>query len=226
MDSAHRDSPGTLATIAYTKLRQDLIHGAFDLGSKLRIQALCERYGIGLNPIREALNRLSSEGFVVQTDQRGFQVAELSIGDLEELTKARCWLDGLALRESIQHGNQEWEEGVVLAYHRLSRLPRYLDSQPAVRNPDWSKAHKAFHVSLLSACGTKWIEDFCDQMFDAAERYRNTARNDGPTSRSDLDEHRAIMEATIARKADLAVELLTQHFQLTSQLVRNVLENK
>ena len=34
------------------------------------------------------------------------------------------------------------------------------------------------------------------------------------------------MEATIARKADLAVELLTQHFQLTSQLVRNVLENK
>ena len=106
MDSAHRDSPGTLATIAYTKLRQDLIHGAFDLGSKLRIQALCERYGIGLNPIREALNRLSSEGFVVQTDQRGFQVAELSIGDLEELTKARCWLDGLALRESIQHGNQ------------------------------------------------------------------------------------------------------------------------
>lgn len=217
-------STGTLATVAYNRMRQDLIDGVFDLEAKLRIRLLCERYGIGLNPIREALNRLSSEGLVVQTDQRGFKVAELSIRDLEELTKARCWLDGLALRESITRGGEDWEEGVLLAYHRLSRLPRYLESEPTTRNPAWGQAHQAFHASLLSACGTKWIEDFCNQMFDAAERYRHAARIASSTNRKDLDEHRAIMEAAVARKADLAVELLHKHFQMTSQLVRDVLK--
>ncbi|WP_249225666.1 FCD domain-containing protein [Tardiphaga alba] len=159
---------------------------------------------------------------MVQSDQRGFQVAELSGSDLDELTKARCWLDGQALRESIEKGGADWEERVLLAYHRLSRIPRYLEGQSATRNAEWEHAHKEFHASLLSACGTKWIEGFCDQMFDAAERYRHAARIASSTNRGDLDEHRAIMEAAVARQADTAVALLQQHFQTTSDLVRKV----
>jgi GntR family transcriptional regulator, carbon starvation induced regulator len=40
----------------------------------LQIEAMSERYGIGAAPVREALNRLSSEGLVERRSQRGFFV--------------------------------------------------------------------------------------------------------------------------------------------------------
>ena len=71
--------------------------------------------------MREALNRATNDGLVRQSDLRGFYAAPVSAQDLVELTKARCLLAEVCLRESILNGDAAWEEAIVVAHHRLSR---------------------------------------------------------------------------------------------------------
>src|ERR1700761_9055601 len=153
----------TFASLAYNQLRRDIVAGRFDPGAKLRIQKLCERYEVGLNPMREALNRLSREGLVTQSDRRGFRVISLDFAHLESLNRTRCWLNEIGLRESILHGGERWEEAVLLSERRLARLPRHLgDGEEIVSNPAWEDAHREFHANLLSACGSPWLITYCD----------------------------------------------------------------
>ncbi len=220
MQSAEKQSGETLASHAYQRLRQDIISGAHAPGAKLRILELCERYDIGPSPMREALNRLSRDGLVTQSDHRGFAVTPLSRAHLDELTKTRCWLIDLALRESIANGDSAWEEGVVLAYHRLSRIPRHPSGEERITyNPAWEEAHRAFHRSLIAACGSRWLIGFCEQLFDAADCYRHLARVSSSKRRAPRDEHPAMVEAIVARDTEKAVALLCAHFTRTAELV-------
>lgn len=204
----------TLASAAYERLRMEIITGVFVPGEKLPIRLLCERYGMGLSPIREALNRVSRDGFVQQTDQRGFSVTPLTEADLVDLTKARCWANAVALRESVLNGDVAWEEGVVLAYHRMSRMPQAGEHEAFI-NPAREVAHRAFHRSLIAACGSQWMLGFCEHLFDAADRYRFISRRQPVRDASRFDEHRLIMEAALARDAGKAVDLLTHHINAT-----------
>jgi GntR family carbon starvation induced transcriptional regulator len=222
-----RPTGGTLASATYARLRRDIIEGTIPPGSKLRMRQLCGTYAVGLSPLREALNRLSRDGLVRQTDLRGFVASPLSRAELDELTKTRCWLNELALRQSIEHGDSAWEEQVVLTYHRLSRTPLWVsleDSALRGVNPAWEVAHRAFHASLISGCGSSWLMSFCEQLFDVADRYRNLSRSPALRRERQTDEHKPIMEATIARNADEAVRFLTQHFRRTAELGHRALE--
>ncbi len=217
----------TFAVDVYSRLRQDIIGAVLEPGRKLRTRELCELYGVGLSPLREALNRLLSEGMVEQTAKRGFSVASFSLEDLDELVRARQWLNEIGLRESICHGDDEWEEGVILAFHRLRREPRLVakELQEAGGNVAWNNAHLAFHLSLINACRSSWLIEFCQKLFYASDRYRALSRlKSDPDKR--LEEHRQIMEATIERNADKAVELLIGHFDATAVLVREKIRER
>ncbi|MCC7083272.1 MAG: FCD domain-containing protein [Burkholderiales bacterium] len=215
---------GTLASRACEALRRDIIRAQYAPGAKLHIRSLCERYGVGLSPMREALNRLSRDGLVGRTDQRGFWVMPLDQDHLAELTRTRCWLNEVAIRESIGRGDEAWEEAIVLAYHRLQRTPRHPSGQESVSyDPAWESAHRAFHSSLIAACGSRWLLGFCEQLFDAADRYRHLSRATSRARKLKRDEHRSIMEAVLARDADKAVALLNGHFNATQSLVHDSL---
>ena len=56
----------TLGSSAYEAIRSDIMEGRFEPGAKLQFDALRQRYGIGISPIREALSRLHSEGWVAR----------------------------------------------------------------------------------------------------------------------------------------------------------------
>ena len=212
----------TLASRAFLRLRQDIIEGSFTAGEKLRIRQLCETFGIGVSPMREALNRLSRDGLVEQTDLRGFSVAAVSEEDLVELTRARLWMNEVALRQSIARGDSAWEESVVLAYYRMSRIT----AAPASRDPAWEVAHRGFHTSLIAACGSRWMIRACEQLFDAADRYRYLSRAAHFAEGRRQDEHRPMMEAAIAREVETAVRLLQEHFLRTEERSCNELRRR
>jgi DNA-binding GntR family transcriptional regulator len=170
------------------------------------------------------LNRLSRDGLVTHSEQRGFFVAPFSSDQLDELTKTRSWLNEIGLRESIKRGDDAWEERVVLAYHRLAKLPRHERGPSGQVTDAWESAHREFHASLVAGCGSAWLTRYCEQLFDAAERYRNLSRLlPNKLSTRSKDEHRAIMEAAVARDALTAVKLLNEHFERTARLVRSAL---
>lgn len=220
----HQKRSETHVSAITKELRRDIITGQLPPGGKLKVRQLAERFGVGLSPIRESLNRLSREWLVHHNELRGFSVSSVSERDLDELMRARCWLNERALRESIAHGDSAWEESVLLAYHRLSRIPRLNPNSGPLVNPVWEVAHRVFHRNLINGCGSHWVVDICDQLFDVADIYRHIARaTPAQTAREGGDEHRPIMEAALARDADRAVELLVAHFMLTAELCREPL---
>jgi GntR family transcriptional regulator, carbon starvation induced regulator len=213
----------TLASHVYDRLRQEIIRVAIAPGEKLHIRSLCDRFEVGLSPMREALSRLSSEGLVVQYDHRGFAVAPVSEADLVDLTRARCWVNELAIRNSIANGDAAWEEAVVLSFHRLSRTPTHTPGVENERSPAWEVAHRIFHTSLIAASGSRRLEQYCEYLFDSSERYRHIGRQAGMKGGNRDGEHRALMEAAVARDAAAAAKLIKAHFEHTAELVQGVL---
>ena len=211
----------TRATNLYDQLRGDLLGGDPEPGSKLAIEALAERYATSATPLREALNRLVSDGLVERREQRGFVVAAISAQDLAEITQTRCWLEEVALRASIAAHTTEWEETLVLAHHRLAKTPRSLSDQQFKDNPEWEPLHRAFHRALISGCGSRWLLGFCDQLADQHHRYRRLSAPRAFHKRGVKSEHLQLLEAALQGRANDAVALLRAHFERTAKIIRD-----
>jgi GntR family carbon starvation induced transcriptional regulator len=211
---------GTLAMSIYGRLRRDILTGLFAPGERLPLDALGERYRVGLTPLREALNRLSAEELVLREGKRGFRVAPVSRADLADLAATLCWVVDVALRQSLARGDEAWEEAVVLAAHRLQRLDSRLPSHETGVDPEWERRHRDFHMSLIAASGLRRINDFFAMLIDRYDRYMYLGVD--ATARWPRDaaaEHRAILDAVMARDADLAVRLLQAHIRRTAEIV-------
>jgi GntR family transcriptional regulator, carbon starvation induced regulator len=209
----------TRATAVYESLRADIADGVLEPGSKLRVEAIGARYGVGASPLREALSRLSAEGLVLRSDQRGFSVAPLDWDELPVLTETRVRLESLALRDAIAAHSPAWEDRLVLIVHRLGRTPRSLAAGEHHPNPEWESLHRDFHRTLLAPCPSRWLRGYCAQLADEAYRVRQLAVARSPTRRNEHAEHQAIFEAAIAGRADEATALLAAHYRRTSEIV-------
>lgn len=207
----------TLASSVYHALLDDILAGKLIPGHKLRLQALKNDYNVGNSPLREALNRLSANGMVVREENKGFRVSPASISELQELIRTRCWLEEIALRESIRNANDQYDERIVLAYHRVSKLT--LSNGSSYSSPEQENKHREFHQSLISACNSKILLKYCEQLHEQTLRYRNLAAVVQYREGHEGDEHRAIRDAVLERKADIAVDLLTSHYKITAEIV-------
>ena len=87
------DQPRTLIETAYRQLRRDIIDGQHPAGHKLRVEHLKSTYKVSAGTLREALGLLVSDSLVVSQGQRGFSVAEMSLVDLEDLTRTRVLVE-------------------------------------------------------------------------------------------------------------------------------------
>lgn len=212
---------GTLASSVYQQLRSDILKGRFEPGSKLRLQHLGKQYHVGNSPLREALNRLSSNGLVTREENKGFRVSTASIAELEELIKTRCMLEQTALRESIEFGDAAWEERVVISFHRLNRLEEGIDKGEQHRTSEWEAAHRDYHLALLSACGSNILLDFCRQMHEQTLRYRSLVEVVEYRDIHECSEHRDIQMAVLDRDVERAVEMLHAHYSVTLDIIKS-----
>ena len=203
----------------YAQLKNDIIIGKLTPGLKLKIESLRRDYDVGTSPIREALSLLTSDHLVERIDQRGFRVADISEAEFSELLQTRCWLEERALRESMRHATPEWEERVVLASYRLSRIPRSFSTETFVGNNAWEAAHRHFHMILLSECGSSILLRFCGQLYDQNIRYRQISGASAYPKRDIVAEHDAIRDAVLGGDADLACRLLIDHYTQTGKFV-------
>jgi GntR family transcriptional regulator, carbon starvation induced regulator len=218
------ESARTLATHALHALRKNILDGALAPGSRLRMEELRLRFGMGASPLREALSQLAAEGLVHRLDQRGFRVATADPSELSDLIASRCLIEGAALRASIVAGDEAWEERIVIAHRRLSRVPRSLAVDQFVPNPEWDRLHLAFHSALIGACGAATVLDICETMHHRATRFRNLSNTVAWRQREVGHEHEALMAAALDRRADEAVDLLVNHYRKTGAFVGEALE--
>ncbi|OJA06984.1 GntR family transcriptional regulator [Halomonas sp. QHL1] len=197
---------GTASSRVFDHLRKDLVGGRFVAGEKLAINALKDRYQVGLSPLREALNRLAAYGLLVQENQRGFRVPKLSRDELDDISQMRLEMEGMALERAIANGDSLWEADLLAAAHRLKRADISLD-----KGEEWEHLHTQFHRTLVAPCGSVWLLRFIEQLHDHFDRYRRLGPK-MPTIRQELDEqHHQLVELALQRDAKAARELMDDH---------------
>jgi DNA-binding GntR family transcriptional regulator len=199
----------TAATMVYTRLREAILSGELAPGQKLGIDAMRARFAAGATPMREALNRLVSDGLVISRDLRGFYVADLDESELLELYKARAKFFAFLLREAIEHGDGDWEERVIIAYHRLSKTPWSISEEEFKLNPDFAVRLMDFYIALFSGCGSRWLVDFAVRLHQECNRFLWMVLESKIETNEPESMHRSLVDAVIARDADRAVEVST-----------------
>ena len=211
----------SLSSEAYEQIRHDLIEGTLAPGTKLIVADLQLRYGLGVMPLREALNRLSSEQFVLKHEQRGFSVPPLDIAEYVRIQNARIVIETAALRDSINSHSPEWEDRVVLAQHHLAKASKA--GPDFLLSSEWALAHANFHRELISGCDNTWLLTFAEQLFSQSERYRVRRRqiDTGSLSQSGhlLEEHKAIADAAVDGDVELAIDRLVRHYKKSVETV-------
>jgi DNA-binding GntR family transcriptional regulator len=82
----------------YWHLKAEVLSGSFDEGQRLTEVQLAKSLGVSRTPVREALQKLESEGLVKPLKTRGFCVAKDSREEMEDLFDIRAALEGYAIR--------------------------------------------------------------------------------------------------------------------------------
>jgi DNA-binding GntR family transcriptional regulator len=216
-------SDRTLTSALVDHLRQSIVAGRFRPGDPLRLTELRAELGVSLSPLREALMSLSAERLVNVEAQRGFRMPPVSEAALKEITTLRIELESMALRTAMEQGDLAWESGVAAALHRLLRTGRAPSGSGL---QEWESAHRAFHMSLLSACAMPLLFNFCSLLHDHSDRYRRLFLRTHAGDRDVPNEHKRIAELTMARKIDPACALLRQHIARTGVNVRRALTSE
>ncbi|MHA6344349.1 GntR family transcriptional regulator [Roseivivax sp. CAU 1761] len=203
---------------AYQALRTDIIRGVRKPGERLRIERLRGLYETGPTPLREALQRLSSERLVVAEGQRGFTVAPLDAGEFADLNVARTAIEKEALRLALARGDDAWEARIVAAAYRLEKQDAALAGSGGVTDA-WERANAEFHTALVSACGSSWLLHVRDGLHDICERYRRASIYRHIGARDLGAEHRGIAEAALARDSEAVCRLTEAHFARTAEVL-------
>jgi DNA-binding GntR family transcriptional regulator len=218
-------SSSSLTEGTYERIRTDLIACRLPPGERLKTKDLSASMGVSLGVIREALSRLTAEGFVQAEPQRGFRAAPLSIEELGQLAEATIVLEGICLRRAIQMGDLEWETRVTGAHYRFANTPVHEERDPTRISQQFSAAYAEFRRALLSACDNDWLLRLRDMLHAQSERYRQVCTVLGPKH---LDYHKgyaAVVEAALKRDADRAVDLLSERLRANAASMRVALEN-
>ena len=211
-------SPGeasrtTIASRVSRALRTAILSGEIEPGTKINLDRLRKDHDISVSSAREAIGRLVADGLVEFQDQRGYRVTPISLGNLAEVTFLRSKLEAIALRASIERGDIEWESTVMASLHRLNRTERVAGDLATIEI--WETAHKDFHAALIAGCAMPQLILFCDILQNQNDRYRRRFLLETSGDRNVGAEHSAIAEAAVAREAERACKLISEHIERT-----------
>lgn len=204
----------------HEQLRAAILSGDVRPGAKTSQAELARDLDVGRTPLREAVRMLQSEGLIVTEPNRRVVIASLSIEDAEELYVLRVALEVAAARITLPQLTEadfaELEGYMAQMSHLAGGGP---PSLLLFRAP-----HRAFHQRFVSSVGPR-SSRLLTELYDHAERYRRVY---GSITPGEYDkravEHRAMLDAAIARDADALADALAAHYVATALLVTSALE--
>src|SRR3546814_15247031 len=94
----------------------------------------------------------------------------------------------------------------------MNRVPRHGQREDNEVNRDWEAAHKAFHMALISGCGSRILLANCEKLYDLNIRYRFKSRRKSRQTRTVSVEHDDLKDLALERRSDDADAALTSNF--------------
>ncbi|WP_051791228.1 GntR family transcriptional regulator [Amycolatopsis jejuensis] len=134
----------TPTSIAHA-LRDDLLDGALEPGTRLTEEALTARFGCGRHSVRAGLQTLVSEGLLEHQRNRGIVVPAVTTDRIDDMCSYRSILEIGALRLALAEGAD---------FSAVEEAVRHLESLP--KEAPWRhviEAHSAVHSAIVEAGG-------------------------------------------------------------------------
>lgn len=203
----------TLSDRVFEIVRERIVSGALPETVPIRQDALASELGVSKIPLREALARLEQEGLVAGQANRGYTVRPMSALQAEEIYELRIAVEPSAAAYAARHADDRNRAAAVEAFDRLKDGSDADLLDAAARN-------RAFHAALVAAAGRDLTIELVQRLSVLAERY--VVAHLRPAGRGDRaqEEHRALLEAWLARDADTVQAMLTRHLNDTIEDLR------
>jgi DNA-binding GntR family transcriptional regulator len=97
----------SLNEVAYGMIKEQIIQGKYELGSRIREDHLAEEISMSRTPVREAINRLVSEGLIINRARKGLYLIDPSIEEIGHYIDIRIALEKLAVEKCIETATDE-----------------------------------------------------------------------------------------------------------------------
>jgi DNA-binding GntR family transcriptional regulator len=193
---------------AYAAIYQALTLGRLRPGEHLAEERLAREIGVSRTPVREALRRLSAEGFVEFMPNQGGKVPSLSFDDIREIFDLRVILESYGASLAARQIN-------AAQLHELSELCDAMEKAFAKRRSDYievvSADNRRFHRILLEAARGQRLSRLLPQVIDIPLMHDTYKRFSTADMNRSMRHHRELTEALGAHDADWADAAMRIH---------------
>jgi DNA-binding GntR family transcriptional regulator len=204
---------------AYNIIRKQLVE--FKLRPEARINEvqLARSLGVSRTPIREALNRLASEGFVSLTPNRGFFVRSLSTEGMIDLYEIRSIIECAAFRLMCERASDE-QIGRLRAYWDAI-VEDYQDHAPDVILAE----DEGFHLLIAELSGNPELVSHLAAINARIRFIRRIHIEHRTHDKRQIGFHSAIVEAALKRDVAKGVEFLRDHIEMSVSATQEALKD-
>jgi DNA-binding GntR family transcriptional regulator len=206
-----------LADWVTISLREAILDGYFAPGEKLDQDQIAEELKVSRTPVREALSRLESEGFIEVRPHRGAYMAVVSQQDVFEVYEIRRLLEAAAVRQATP----------LIPESVLDELDRSLtETQVQFDGGDTTKHFASdihFHETILDFVENRLLKEMLDGLTNRISMVRRFAQSrPGPHLVESLKEHRAILQAIRQRDPEQAAGLMRLHLERSALRIQEL----
>ena len=202
----------------YEALRKDIIEGRLKPGQKIIMSEVAKEFGLSDIPVREAIRRLESEGYVHFTPHVGAIVSELDGDKIIELYLIRTELESLATRLAVPHvtsrdidflikKNQEME--LAIQAEKLEKL---------------GALNKEFHLRIYRAAPYPTLTQLIEDLWEKMERTQCVFSFVPERAVESVEEHKKIIEALTAKDTKLAEQLVKNQKSFTMRALQRFIK--
>lgn len=185
-------------------IREAVIVGRLPPGTRMTEGGLAAEIGLSRSTVRTALQRLASEGLVMQRPYSGWEIAMLSVDDAVELYSLRFTLEGMAARLAAEKIDDAGRLELKKAMENLREALRS-GSRRSVAEADLD-----VHKTITALSGHKRLAAHCDILGQSILIYVMSTNHAMPGA-DVLREHEDMVEAILAKNADKAEALAQAH---------------
>ena len=201
-------------------LRNAILNGEFTPGMRLVIEDLAKQLGVSAIPVREALQQLSADGYVIIEPYLGARVAPIEAESVVEVFSLLETMEVVSSRAACQH----------MSASDLGALEQILVKMDSlVGEPElWSQENRRFHRFICDKSGTRLVASLMSKVFDHWDRLHRFFLKDVFVRRlpQAQREHREILRALKTRSAERAEAVIRKHAQASLSAYTRYLSSK
>lgn len=205
-----------LSEKAYRLIKEKVVTLELPPSAVIDEHVLMRELELGRTPIREALQRLDSEGLVNIVPRRGTFVNDISVTDLQKIFELRIILEGFCARLAARRITDEQLEKMESVLQELEQLR---DGDPrALMSID-----KRFHRLLYTSADNEFMTDVLNRLYDLSLRLWYLVLNRLEEVRHSIEQHRDVYQALKDGDADRAEALIRKHIVEFQHGIKSVL---